>query len=160
MIKTIAWKENLTHKQWLKERLKIQGVGEPYTRVSASDISVITGANPWKSKRRLFLSMAGLYHKDIITPRTAQGTVMEPVIGQYYESWNPSDKEESLYNVTHGIKLRKIKKAEFFLRNSKYEHLRASLYFLHVGVQYIPFSGAKFRKLRPTEAKYLDDFSW
>ena len=160
MIKIIPWKENLTRSQWLKELLKIQGVGEPYTRVSASDISVITGSNAWKSKRRLFLSMAGLYHKDIITPRMAQGTVMEPVIGQYYESWNPSDKEESLYNVTHGIKLRKIKKAEFFLLNTKYEHLSASLDFIHVGEQYSPISGAKFGKLSPIEAKYLEDFSW
>src|SRR5690606_11177586 len=137
-----------------------QGVGEPYTRVSASDISVITGSNPWKSKRRLFLQMAGLYHKDVITPLMAQGSLMEPVVGQYYESWNPSDIDESLYNVTHGIKLRNVEKAKFFLLNSKYEHLSASLDFIHTGEQYSPISGVKFGKLSPVEAKYLSDFSW
>ena len=160
MVKKIYWKENLTHSQWLKERLKIQGVGEPYTRVSASDISVITGSNVWKSKRRLFLQMTGLYHRDIITPWMAQGSLVEPVVGQYYESWNPSDKDESLYNVTHGIKLRKVEKAKFFLLNTKYEHLSASLDFIHVGEQYSPISGAKFGELSPIEAKYLNEFYW
>lgn len=160
MIKIINWDNYKTKQEWLDARRKIQGVGESHTRVSASDISVITGTSVWKSKRRLFLSMAGIYHKDIITPLMAQGSVMEPIVGQYYESWNPENLDESLYNVTHGIKLRRVEKAKFFLLNSKYDHLSASLDFVHVGETFSPFSGAKFGALSPIEAKYLSDYSW
>src|SRR5690606_27385538 len=130
MMKIINWDNYKTKQEWLDARRKIQGVGEAHTRVSASDISVITGSNVWKSKRRLFLSMAGLYNKDFISRTAVQGQVMENQVKGYIESFTPDNEDETLLNIQNGVKLRSLKQADFFILNDKYPHLSASLDFI------------------------------
>lgn len=156
MVNIINWDNYKTKQEWLDARRRIQGVGEAHTRVSASDISAITGSNPWKSKRRLFLSMAGLYNKDFISRTAVQGQVMENQVKGYIESFTPDSEDETLLNIQNGIKLRSLKQAEFFILNDKYPHLSASLDFIPDGDVYSPFTGELYHPLTPFECKYVN----
>lgn len=156
MVNIVNWDNYKTKQEWLDARRKIQGVGEAHTRVSASDISVITGSNPYKSKRRLFLAMTGLYNKDFISRTAVQGQVMENKVKEYIESFNPESEDETLVNLQNGVKLRSLKQAEFFLLNDKYPHLSASLDFIPDGEVYSPFTGELYHPLTPFECKYIN----
>lgn len=155
-IQIIKWDDFPTKQDWLNARRKVQGIGEVYTRLSSSDISVLTGSNPYKSKRRLFLSMTGLYNKDFISRIAVQGQVMEAKVQEYIESYNPENEDDTLNNLQNGTKLRALKQADFFLLNDKYPHLSTSIDFIPDGEIHSPFTGELYTPLTSFECKYIN----
>lgn len=155
-VQIINWSENQSREEWLQARRKIQGVGETYTRVSASDIGTITGSSKYKSKRRLFLSMAGLYHKDFLTQTLVQGNLAESMVAAYAEGFSIEGFEETLRNVSNGVRLQPLKQAKFFLLNDKYPHLSASLDYVPDGDVFSPWTGIKYDPLCSFEMKYIN----
>lgn len=157
-VQIINWPENQSREEWLEARRKIQGVGETYTRVSASDIGTITGSSKWKSKRRLFLSLADLYHKNTITPITAQGNLAEDMVGKYAEAFSIDSFDQTLYNVTNGVRVQRLEQAKFFALNDEHPHLSASLDFVPEKgcLVYSPWTGELYHPLTPFETKYVN----
>jgi predicted phage-related endonuclease len=80
------------------------------------------------------------------------GHLQEPVVSAMWESWT-SDQDEFLLNLEQGEKLRKTKKAEFFLLNDKYPNIFCSIDRLHDGETFSPFTGNKYQELTPIELK-------
>lgn len=156
-IEKIKWSKKANYEQWLNERKTIEGVGEAYTRIGASDSATILGLNKWKSKRRLFLHLVGAYSKFDISPRTLYGHLAEPLIAKYWSSYN-HDEDIRLYNTQHGIVERKIKKADYFVTNSVYPNFFASQDYINVGKQYSPFTGEAYKVNTGHEFKTVDPF--
>jgi len=160
--KKIEWKENLSYEDWLKERNKINGIGESHCRVGASSISVLTGSNKWKSKRRLFLELAGLYSKGFANHRTIQGQQFEASVAELFEYYN-TDDEVYFNNFTTKQKERFLNKAEFFGINDEYPNFSASLDYVPFYDCSSPFTGEIYAPNTPIEIKYIDEFvykSW
>lgn len=155
-VQIINWPENQSREEWLEARRKIQGVGETYTRVSASDIGTITGSSKYKSKRRLFLSMAGLYHKDFITSTLVQGNIAESMVASFAEGFSTESFEDTLRNVSNGVRLQPLKQAKFFLLNDNYPHLSASLDYVPDHDVFSPWTGEKYHPLTSFEMKYIN----
>jgi len=155
-VQIINWPENQSREEWLEARRKIQGVNETYTRVSASDIGTITGSSKYKSKRRLFLSMAGLYHKDFISQTLVQGNLAEPMVAKYAEGFTPEGVDQTLINVSNNVRLQPLKQATFFLLNDKYPHLSASLDYVLESEIFSPWTGVKYHPLTSFEMKYIN----
>jgi predicted phage-related endonuclease len=152
MIEKIKW-SNTGHEAWLKQRRSVEGFGSLDTvRFGASDVGTILGVNKWKCKRRLFEHVIGRHTTEWRTESSVAGHLLEPVISSMWESWQ-QDQEVFLANVEQDIKLRKTKKADFFLLNSKYPHLFASIDRLHSGKTYSPFTGELYDPLTPIELK-------
>lgn len=152
MIEKIKW-SNKGHEAWLAQRRTIEGAGSLDTvRFGASDVGTILGVNKWKCKRRLFEHVIGRHSTEWRTESSVAGHLLEPVVSSMWESWQ-HDQEVFLANVEQDIKLRKTKKADFFLLNSKYPHLFASIDRLHSGKTYSPFSGELYDPLTPIELK-------
>lgn len=154
----IKWKKNLTHKQWLEERNKVAGIGQDYCRVGASDISVVSGTNKWKSKRRLFLALVGYHNKSFRNKMTLAGQEMEPRIADLMEKYNV-DEEIFFDNRETNTKERRLKKAEFFVVNSKYPHMSASLDFIPYDENCSsPWTGEIYPPYTPFECKNVQEF--
>lgn len=156
MIHKIEWKGS-THEEWLAQRKATEGIGNlDITRIGASDISVITGANKWKCKRRLFYHLIGMYSQEFRTSKTVSGHLLEPIVATTWESW-VSNEDEFLFNLEREVKLRKTKKANFFLINDKYENMFVSIDRLHDGDTFSPFTGELYDELTPIELKTTED---
>jgi len=152
MISKIKW-DNSSHAGWLAQRKEMEGFGSIETvRIGASDVSVITGTNKWKCKRRLFYHLIGLHSTEWRTAKSIGGHMLEGVIASNWESWTP-DEEQFLLNLEQGKKERVTKKADFFLLNSKYPNLFVSIDRLHDGEVYSPFTGLQYAELTPIELK-------
>ncbi len=152
MISKIKW-DNSSHAGWLAQRKEMEGFGSIETvRIGASDVSVITGTNKWKCKRRLFYHLIGLHSTEWRTAKSIGGHMLEGVIASNWESWTP-DEEQFLLNLEQGKKERLTKKADFFLLNSKYPNLFVSIDRLHDGDVYSPFTGLQYGELTPIELK-------
>lgn len=156
MISKIEWTGS-NHEEWLAQRKATEGIGNlDVTRIGASDISVITGANKWKSKRRLFYHLIGRYSQEWRSAKTVAGHLLEPIIATSWESW-VSNEDDFLFNLERGVKIRKTKKADFFLINDKYENLFASIDRLHDGDVFSPFTGELYDEMTPIELKTTED---
>lgn len=152
MIKKIKWAKK-GHEEWLKQRRTIEGFNDlDVVRFGASDIGTILGVSKYKCKRRLFEHIIGRHSTEWRTESSVAGHLLEPVVSSMWESWQP-DQDVFLYNLEQNIKLRKTKKAEFFLLNSKYPNLFASIDRLHDGETYSPFTGQLYDELTPIELK-------
>jgi predicted phage-related endonuclease len=152
----IEWSGD-SHEQWIAQRKETEGIGNiDVTRIGASDISVITGSNKWKCKRRLFYHLIGMYSLEWRSNKSVAGHLLEPLVATNWESWVP-DKDEHLFNLERRVKLRKTKEAKFFLLNDKYPQLFASIDRLHDGETFSPFTGEKYNELTPIELKTTED---
>ena len=155
-INKIEWTGS-THEEWLAQRKATEGIGNlDVTRIGASDISVITGSNKWKCKRRLFYHLIGMYSQEWRSAKTVAGHLLEPIVATSWESW-VSNEDDFLFNLERGVKLRNTKKANFFLINDKYENLFASIDRLHDGEVFSPFTGELYDELTPIELKTTED---
>ena len=156
MISKIEWTGS-NHEEWLAQRKATEGIGNlDVTRIGASDISVITGANKWKCKRRLFYHLIGRYSQEWRSAKTVSGHLLEPIVATSWESW-VSNEDDFLFNLERGVKIRKTKKADFFLLNDKYENLFASIDRLHDGEVFSPFTGELYDEMTPIELKTTED---
>ncbi len=152
MITKVQW-DNSSHAGWLTQRREMEGFGSIDTvRIGASDVSVITGSNKWKCKRRLFYHLIGLHSTEWRTAKSVGGHMLENVIASNWESW-VQDEEEFLLNLETGKKVRQTKKADFFLINSDHPNLFVSIDRLHDGSTFSPFTGMEYPELTPIELK-------
>jgi predicted phage-related endonuclease len=146
-----------SHEEWLAQRKATEGIGSlEVTRIGASDVSVITGSNKWKCKRRLFYHLIGLYSSEWRTNKSVAGHLLEPVVAANWEAWNESE-DQFLFNLERGIKVRRTKKADYFLLNDRYENLFVSIDRLHDGDVYSPWTGELYSELTPIELKTTED---
>lgn len=143
------------HKAWEEQRKDIEGVGKPYTRVGASDVACILNDSKWKSKRRLFLHLVGEHSQFQMSETTVAGHILEPTIVSRWESWD-ADEDVFLKNLMSNTKLRKTKKADFFVLNEAYPNFFVSLDYIPKGVNYSPFTGEKYESLTPIELKHTN----
>jgi hypothetical protein len=152
MIEKIKW-SNKGHEAWLKQRRSVEGFGSLDTvRFGASDVGTILGVNKWKCKKRLFEHVIGRHSTEWRTESSVAGHLLEPVVSSMWESWQ-HDQDVFLANVEQDIKLRKTKKANFFLLNDKYPNMFCSIDRLHNGKTYSPFTGKLYEELTPIELK-------
>lgn len=86
---------------WLEERRK--GVG-------GSDVAAIVGLSPWKTAFDVWEEKLGLRESSIMTPAMRYGTLMEPVIRQWYS-------DETGRSVRLPIKILQHGKYPFMLAN-------------------------------------------
>jgi len=155
-ISKIEWTGS-THEEWLAQRKATEGIGNlDITRIGASDVSVITGSNKWKCKRRLFYHLIGMYSQEWRSNKSVSGHLLEPIVATSWESWT-SNEDDFLFNLERGVKIRKTKKADFFLLNDKYENLFASIDRLHDGEVFSPFTGELYDEMTPIELKTTED---
>ena len=155
-ISKIEWTGS-THEEWLAQRKATEGIGNlDITRIGASDVSVITGSNKWKCKRRLFYHLIGMYSQEWRSNKSVSGHLLEPIVATSWESWT-SNEDDFLFNLERGVKIRKTKKADFFLINDKYENLFASIDRLHDGDVFSPFTGELYDEMTPIELKTTED---
>lgn len=159
-IEIISWNNYKNKQEWLDARAELAGNFGTETRIGASEIGTITGANPWKSLRRLTLEKAGLYSKEFINDSTTMGSIMEPIVAKWWEGYDADDYEQTQRNVTNGERLRKIKQAEFFLVNHKHPHLFISLDYVAEEPYYSPLSGRLVEGITPHEAKFINPDSY
>lgn len=153
-IEKIKWPKKINLDQWGTLRREIEGVGNPnVVRIGASDLSVCTGTNTFKCPARLYHHLCGAHQSWFITESTASGHALEPIIAQRFEGYVPDDLEASLINFQNGFKVRKLKKADFFILNSAYPHMSASLDYVFSGKQYSPWTGSLYAPLTPIENK-------
>lgn len=153
----ITWDKS---KSWEEMRREMEGIDADYTRTGASDISVITGSNKYKCPQRLFYHQTGYYNSFFITERTLAGHLAEPVVMRRWEGFIPEDEQQSLLNSKNGVRLRKMKQANFFLINPEYPTLFASIDYVPVGKQYSPFTGELYHPLTPNEIKNTSYHYW
>jgi predicted phage-related endonuclease len=152
MIKKIKWAK-AGHEEWLTQRRSVEGFGSLDTvRFGASDIGTIMGSSKWKCKRRLFEHVIGRHTTEWRTMKSVSGHRLEDVVAGYWENWHPNE-EEFLFNIERDVKLRQTKKANFFILNSKYPQLFASIDRLHNGETHSPFTGQLYDELTPIELK-------
>jgi hypothetical protein len=154
-ITRVKWPKGLDTSGWEHMRTHmIEGVGNPdVVRIGASDISVLTGSNKWKCAQRLFHHLTGYHHSFLLTETTLAGHLAEPTVMKRWEGYVHGDEYQSLLNVRDGVRVRKTRKADFFLLNSKYPNLFASLDYIPSGVQHSPWTGEKYKPLTPNEIK-------
>lgn len=146
-----------SHEEWLAQRKATEGIGNlDVTRIGASDVSVITGSNKWKCKRRLFYHLIGLYSSEWRTNKSVAGHLLEPVVAANWEAWTDSE-DQFLFNLERGIKVRNTRKADYFLLNDDYENLFVSIDRLHDGEVYSPWTGELYPELTPIELKTTED---
>lgn len=155
MVNIINWSDYKTKADWLKARNELSGATSSEVRVGASEVSTITGSNPYKSLRRLTLEKAGIYSKPFINDATVMGHLQEPNILRYWEGYNHEDYEQTLYNVQDGVRLRKLKQAEFFLTNDKYPNFFVSLDAIAEEPYHSPITGRLVDSYVPHECKYI-----
>lgn len=150
----INWPRSTNQDAWLKMRADLSGDGnEEVVRLGASEVSVATGSNTFQCPQRLFHKLTGFYKKDFINEILVGGHLMEPITASRWEGFLLDDEEQSLRNTLNGIKVRKIKKAKFFLQNTAYPYLNVSLDYVNQGPQFSPFTGEKYPTLMPHEMK-------
>jgi predicted phage-related endonuclease len=93
-----------------------------------------------------------MYSSEWRTAKSVGGHLLENVVASNWESWTPNE-EEFLFNLERGVKLRKTKKADFFLLNDEYPQLFVSVDRLHDGQTFSPFTGQEYAELTPIELK-------
>ena len=155
--KKILWKKGLSMEEWGEERQKMEGIGNPdVCRIGASDVSVCTGSNKWKCPQRLFYHLTGYYSSFFVTETTLAGHLMEPITIGRWESYVANNEQQSLENSLHGIKVRKMQKANYFLVNPLYPNSFVSLDYTPKGQQFSPFTGELYEPLTPVELKHTN----
>lgn len=155
-ITKIQWKSS-NPQDWKAQRDEVSGIGLPHCRIGASDIATLTGNNAWKSKRRLFLSLVGLYDKTYISNDLLLGHEMEPHVAHLFEHYN-TDEETFLNNRYYRTPERKLKEADFFLINEEFPNMFVSLDYIPDGDCFSPWTGELYGELTPIECKYIRDF--
>jgi predicted phage-related endonuclease len=93
-----------------------------------------------------------MYSSEWRTAKSVGGHLLENVVASNWDSWTPNE-EEFLFNLERGVKLRKTKKADFFLMNDEYPQLFVSVDRLHDGQTFSPFTGQEYAELTPIELK-------
>jgi hypothetical protein len=93
-----------------------------------------------------------MYSSEWRTAKSVGGHLLENVVASNWESWTPNE-EEFLFNLERGVKLRKTKKADFFLMNDEYPQLFVSVDRLNDGQTFSPFTGQEYSELTPIELK-------
>lgn len=152
-ITKIKWPKGLTLEQWGEERKKVEGIGQNFVRIGASDVAATMAASRFKCPARLYAHLCGAHSHFQISQSSAAGHVLEPIIADRFMGYLPDDEEQSLLNWQYGHKLRKIRKANFFVLNSEYPWLSASLDFIPMGKVHSPFTGSLYQPLTPIECK-------
>ena len=154
----MAWPKNTNQEAWLELRAKMTGDGdEEVVRLGASEVSVATGSNTFQCPQRLFHKITGFHKKDFVNETLIAGHLMEPLTAIRWEGYDPEDMEASCRNAVNGTKLRRVKKAKFFLLNSAYPYLSVSLDYVNQGTQYSPWTGDKYATLTPHEMKHTNE---
>src|SRR5690606_21630267 len=152
-ITKIKWPKNLGLEEWLQLRKEVEGIGKDFVRIGASDVVVAVAPTKWKCPARLYSHLIGEYSNASISEETAAGHALEPIVADRFMGYIPDDPIQSLYNWQYKTKVRKIKKAEFFILNADYPWLSASLDYVPVGKVYSPFTGELYNPLTPIEIK-------
>lgn len=147
------WDKKWNMDDWTNARSLLEGKGQDYVRIGASDVGVVTKANPWKCGQRLFYNLTGYYSHFQLSETLLSGHLMEEVIMKRWDSYLPNNEEASLWNAHNGVKVRKSKKANFFLTNPKYPQLFVSLDYIPQGKVYSPWTGELYKPLTPIELK-------
>jgi predicted phage-related endonuclease len=151
-IEKVKW-SGVSHSEWLSQRRGIEGLNSiDITRFGASDIGTIIGTSKYKCKRRLFYQMIGYHIGEWRTESSIAGHLLEPIVANMWEHWD-SNQDTFLFNIERNIKLRKTKKAEYFLLNKKYPNMFCSIDRLHDGDVFSPFTGGLYDELTPIELK-------
>lgn len=150
----VMWPKKINLEQWESLRKEMEGIGNPdVVRIGASDIGTILEPSKWKCPRRLAIHLVGQYSYFEITDATLDGVLQEPLIASMWESWD-EDYSKFRFQAQNRIKVRSVKKAQFFLLNNKYPNLFVSLDFIPKdSKQYSPFTGEKLHPLTPHEVK-------
>lgn len=152
-IKILKWADG-DMDAWLVARQQMEGCGQEYVRIGASDISVVMGTNKWKEKRRLFQHLTGEYSRAQITERLLAGHLAEPLIAQRWESFTADDEIQTWKDTLNGVKVRKLQDAKFFLTHDDYPNFFISLDYIPGDEnQYSPFTGELYDILTPHEFK-------
>lgn len=147
------WPKATNLQSWEKLRHDMEGRGHDYVRIGASDVAAAIRASTYKCPSRLFHHLIGNHNFFRISESTAAGHALEPIIADRFMAYDPDDEEGSLWNWQNGTKLRKIKKADFFVTNPEFPWLFASLDYVPVGKVFSPFTGEKYAPLTPIENK-------
>lgn len=159
----IPWPKATNQDAWLELRAKLSGADtDDEIRLGASEISVATGSNTFQCAARLFHKLTGWHSKMEINETLIAGHLMEPVIASRYESlefdeYGNVDMEKSCHNAVNEVKVRKVRKAKFFLQNTAYPYLNVSLDYVPSGPSYSPWSGEKYKPLTPIELKTTNE---
>lgn len=157
MVKKVKWGRAKSREAWLQMRSAIQGDGQDFVRIGASDVPTIMKAG-YSCPARLMYKLVGIHNHTTLTANLVAGNRLENEVGSRFMGFNPHDFDESLHNWDNGIQLRKIKKADFFVLNSDYPWLAVSLDFVPVGKVYSPWTGELYHPLTPIEAKTTRGF--
>jgi len=153
----IVWGKGADMNAWAAMRSEMEGINDDeIVRIGASDVSVITGSNPWKSKQRLFYHLINYHHSFFITETTLAGHLNEPTTIKRYEAYVHNDEQESLNNSLNGVSVRKASKANYFLVNDAYPNSFVSLDYTTKGVTYSPITGELYPKNMPIELKHTN----
>jgi predicted phage-related endonuclease len=153
-----VWPKKSSLYDWEILRGEMEGKGSSdIVRIGASDVSAAVGASTYKCPARLFHHLTGRYSSFFMTERTIAGHMLEPLIADRFMGYVHEDEQSTLFNWQNGVRLRKIKKAEFFLTNPEYPHLFVSLDYVPVGKVYSPFTGELYAPLTPFENKSTNE---
>lgn len=155
-VQIIPW-DSQSREDWKLQRTALAGKDGSECRIGASDIATLTGHNAWKSKRRLFLALVGIYEKEYYDKRTIMGHRYEPMIADLMGYWD-EDEEVFIDNLYFKRRQRKFKQAEFFVLNSKFPAMSCSLDYIPDGEVYSPWTGNLYEPLTPLEIKYIQEF--
>lgn len=153
--KKILWPKGTGLQSWGSLRSELEGSSnlDGPCRIGASDVAAAMRVSQWKCPARLYYHLTGMHNSFHITESTAAGHALEPIIADRFMAYVPGDEQQSLYNWQNGHKVRKIRKANFFVTNPAYPHLFASLDYVPVGKVYSPISGELYAPMTPIENK-------
>lgn len=125
-IEKIKW-IGKTKTDWELQRNELLGQDNPdLVRFGSSEIATVLGISKWESKLALFHRKRGLYPRNKFSLKMTVGNKIEPLIADIMESWS-GDREQLDFDFTNGIKHRKLTNAKFFMTNSDYPFMLASL---------------------------------
>ena len=105
--------------EWYKFRLE-NGIG-------GSETGVVMGISPYKSRIRMFHEKIGTIQSEVgDTEPMLHGRNLEDYIADCWQYWDGT-KEGWLKNITEGNKIRKARRINGYLTNSKYPFMYARL---------------------------------
>lgn len=110
----------LTRKQWLDLRNSLTGLG-------GSEIGTVVGLNQYNSSVNLFYQKIGYIPKvDYQNEIMFHGTLLEDYVAKLWQHWG-GDAESMMGNYAQGNVIRKCRKLNAIIINTKYPYLFANI---------------------------------
>lgn len=126
-ITKIKWLASNNKKNWEQQRNNLLGIGvSDVVRFGSSEIATVLGLSKWESKFAMFYRKRGFYTVEKNSLKLTMGNRIEPLIAEVMESWS-GDRDVLDYDYSNGIKHRELTCAKFFMTNTDYPFLLASL---------------------------------